>query len=42
VTLQTRKTLPAVVVDEAHALTDDQRAGISDDRANELAASILH
>jgi hypothetical protein len=42
VTLRTRKTLPAVVVDVAHALTDDQRAGISDERANELAASILH
>lgn len=42
VTLQTRKTLPTVLVDEGHALTDDQRAGISDERANELAASILH
>jgi hypothetical protein len=42
VTLRTRKTLPAVVVDETHALTDDQRAGISDEHANELAASILH
>lgn len=42
VTLRTRKTLPSVTVCETHALAGDQQAGISDERANELAASILH
>lgn len=42
VTLKTRTILPAVAVDGAHALAEDQRVGISDERANELAASILH
>ena len=42
VTLRTRKTLPAIVIDESHQLENDQRVGVTDERADELAASIIH
>jgi hypothetical protein len=42
VTLRTRTALPAVRIEDEHRLAQDQRAGILDERASELAASILH
>jgi hypothetical protein len=42
VTLRTRTNLPAVIVEGEHPLAVDQRSGIPDERASELAASILH
>jgi hypothetical protein len=42
VTLRTRANLPAVIVEGEHPLAVDQRSGILDERASELAASIFH